>query len=119
MLKLYENIKRRRLELGLTQDELAKLTGYTDRSSIAKIEKGFVDLPQSKILLFAEVLNISPVQLMGLNDSDDFYIDKSPYIQELVSTASACDPEDIKLATDMLVRLAEYRNTIMKGQAEE
>ena len=48
MLELYKNIRRYRKELKLSQEELAKRTGYTDRSSIAKIEKGMVDLPQSK-----------------------------------------------------------------------
>ena len=56
MLKLYSNIKRLREERGLSQDALAKLTGYTDRSSITKIEKGLVDLQQSKIELFAKAL---------------------------------------------------------------
>jgi repressor LexA len=32
---------------------------------IAKIEKGQIDLPQSKIEQFAEALNVSPSQLMG------------------------------------------------------
>lgn len=44
-MNLYENIKRFRKEKGLSQEELARMTGYTDRSSIAKIEKGDVDLP--------------------------------------------------------------------------
>lgn len=65
MLELYENIKKFRKQSGLTQDELAKLTGYTDRSSIAKIEKGEVDLPQSKIFLFASALNVTAGTLMG------------------------------------------------------
>ncbi|MBQ5675016.1 MAG: helix-turn-helix transcriptional regulator, partial [Lachnospiraceae bacterium] len=54
MLQLYKNIKNRRIALGLSQDELAQKTGYTSRSSIAKIESGKVDLPQTKIKLFAE-----------------------------------------------------------------
>ncbi len=65
MLKLYENIKRCRKEAGLTQEELAKLTGYTDRSSIAKVEKGAVDLSQSKIKQFADALGTTPSHLMG------------------------------------------------------
>ena len=65
MLKLYENIKNRRKEMKMTQEELAQRTGYTDRSSIAKIEKGEVDLPQSKIKQFAEALGTTPGQLMG------------------------------------------------------
>ena len=65
MLELYKNIKNRRKELGLSQEELAKMVGYTDRSSIAKIESGDVDLPQSKIVAFARALDISPGDLMG------------------------------------------------------
>lgn len=65
MLKLYENIKTCRKAAKLTQEELAHLTGYTDRSSIARIEKGEIDLPQSKIKQFADALGTTPGQLMG------------------------------------------------------
>lgn len=65
MLKLYENIKYYRKKNGLTQDELARRAGYTDRSSIAKIERGVVDLSQSKIAQFAEIFGITPSDLMG------------------------------------------------------
>ena len=70
MLQLYKNIKMLREEKGLSQDELAKLCGYTSRSSIAKIEKGEVDLQNSKILLFANALGTKPGKLMGLTDFD-------------------------------------------------
>ena len=70
MLDLYINIKKLRIEKGMSQSELARLTGYTDRSSIAKIEKGEVDLTQSKIKAFASALNVTPVQLMGWDDND-------------------------------------------------
>ena len=72
MLQLYKNIKKRRTELHLTQSELATKMGYADKSMIAKIEKGLVDLPQSKIIAFAEALHVSPGDLMGweLSDSD-------------------------------------------------
>lgn len=68
MLKLYENIRRYRKEAKLSQAELAQRTGYTDRSSIAKIEKGLVDLSQSKIKQFAEVLGVTPGHLMGWDE---------------------------------------------------
>ena len=68
MIKLYQNIKNLREERGLSQDALAKLTGYTDRSSIAKIEKGQVDLQQSKIELFAKALGTTSYDLMGWDD---------------------------------------------------
>lgn len=71
MLKLYSNIKRLREEKGLSQDALAKLTGYTDRSSITKIEKGLVDLQQSKIELFAKALGTSARELVGWDDNEN------------------------------------------------
>ena len=68
MLKVGERIRIKREELGITQDELAQLTGYKSRSSINKIEKGGNDLPQSKIVAFAKALNTTPSYLMGWED---------------------------------------------------
>ena len=65
MLELYKNIKKQRLSLSMTQTELAKKLGYADKSMIAKIEKGTIDLPLSKIELFAEALETTPGELMG------------------------------------------------------
>lgn len=78
MLALYKNIKARRLELKMSQDRLAELTGYKDRSSISKIEKGEVDLAESKIREFAKALKITPQELMGWDDPDtDISIDQT------------------------------------------
>lgn len=65
MLELYRNIKKYRTDLKMSQSELAKKAGYTDRSSIAKIENGDVDLPQSKIMLIADALGVDAGTLMG------------------------------------------------------
>lgn len=65
MKKLCENIRRHRKAIKMTQEELAARTGYADRSSIARIEKGEIDLPQSKIKQFAAALGVTPGQLMG------------------------------------------------------
>lgn len=67
---LYKNIKRRREELGLSQDLLAQKVGYTSRSSIAKIENGDVDIPRSKIIAFASALRCSPMELMGWDNHE-------------------------------------------------
>ena len=71
ILVLYKNIKNKRQELGLSQEELAKKVGYKDRTSIAKIETGKVDLSQSKIMEFANVLGVSPSYLMGWDDEKE------------------------------------------------
>ena len=67
MLNLYKNIKNRRNALHLTQTDLANKLGYADKSMIAKIEKGQIDLPQSKIFAFAKALDTTPSELMGLD----------------------------------------------------
>ena len=71
MLELYKNIRLRREALGLSQAELARMVGYNDRSSIAKIEAGKVDLSQSKIMEFADALRVSAGDLMGLDGVTD------------------------------------------------
>lgn len=68
MLKLYENIKKMRLNLGWTQEELAHRMGYSEKSMISRIESGKIDLSQSKIEDFAEVFKVTPGYLMGWSD---------------------------------------------------
>lgn len=81
MLEVGKRIKARREELNMTQDELAKRTGYKSRSSINKIERGGNDLPQSKIVDFARALSTTPSYLMGWQDSqqDDLDVLMSHY----------------------------------------
>ncbi len=61
-----EIIKQLRTEANMSQDELAKKAGYTDRSSIAKIEAGRVDLTESKLKAIANALDTTVAVLLGL-----------------------------------------------------
>nr|DAG17840.1 MAG TPA: hypothetical protein [Caudoviricetes sp.] len=65
-----ERIKELRTSLGMTQDELAKLTGYKSRSSIQKIECGERDITQSAIVSFARALKVTPSVIMGWEDTE-------------------------------------------------
>ena len=69
MSDLYERIKSRREELGLTTEELAQRMGYKTRSSITKIETGKADIPQSKVKAFARALQTTTAYLMGDDDA--------------------------------------------------
>lgn len=60
-----KNIAQRRKELNMTQEELATKMGYKSKSTINKIELGINDIPQTKIVKFADVLGVSPSSLMG------------------------------------------------------
>lgn len=59
------NIKRRRFELRMTQQELADAMGYRTRSTIAKIESGENDVSQKKLHAFAAVLDTTAEALIS------------------------------------------------------
>lgn len=61
-------IKEKRLELGFTQEELANKLGYKSKSTINKIEMDINDIPQSKVVAFANALNTTIAYLMGWED---------------------------------------------------
>lgn len=63
-------IKKRREQLGISQEQLASILGYKSRSSINKIELNHTDLPQSKIVALAKALSVTPAYLMGWEESE-------------------------------------------------
>lgn len=58
-------IKTLREKLGLSQEELARRVGYTDRSSVAKVESGDVDIRAGKLKDWAMALGVSVGFLLG------------------------------------------------------
>lgn len=64
MDRLYENIRRRRKELHMTQKELAYKCGYTDHTTITKMEKGQVDVTIGRLKQIADVLDTTVVDLI-------------------------------------------------------
>lgn len=71
MDKLYENIKKRREELGMSQRDLAYKSGYSDHTTITKMEKGEVDLTIKRLKLIAKALNTTPLELSGWSEEDE------------------------------------------------
>lgn len=73
------NIRKRRFELKMSQQELADAMGYKSRTTIAKIESGENDVTQSKLQKFAKILYTTVQNLMLGNDSinlpTDYYIE--------------------------------------------
>ena len=126
MLELYKNIKRLREEKGMSQDTLAKLTGYTDRSSITKIEKGQVDLQQSKIELFAKALGTTARELVGWENKTLTEKNKSGVIINVLGSVAAGIPidavEDIideEEVTEDMARQGKLFGLRIKGQSME
>lgn len=69
MTTIGDRIKARRIELDMSQDELARLVGYKSRSSINKIESDGRLLPQRKIMEIANALNTTPAYIMGWEEA--------------------------------------------------
>lgn len=72
------NIRKRRFELKMSQQELAEAMGYKTRSTIAKIESGENDVTQKKLQRFAAVLDTT--------------------VEALVAGSSAMEEESIALS---------------------
>ncbi len=60
-----DRIKARRVALGWSQRDLAARMGYKNHSAVARAEAGTVDLSQSRVEQFAQVLEVTPGYLMG------------------------------------------------------
>jgi transcriptional regulator with XRE-family HTH domain len=92
-----ERIKARRKELKLSQREMAARLGYTDHTTLTRIEAGKVDLPQSRIMKIAEVLGVTPGYLLGLVSKEDS--EKNDQLAKLI----------VKMRTD-----SDFYNTVLK-----
>lgn len=77
-----DNLRRRRLELGLSQNELAEKVGYRSRSSIAKLEAGVCDIPQKKLGLLACALNTTLEALITDDSSTGIGVESQVEIKD-------------------------------------
>lgn len=68
MNNIGEIIKKLRERKGLTQEELAAKVGYTSATTINKIESGTNKLKQEKIKIFADVLECTVSELLGIDE---------------------------------------------------
>lgn len=68
---IYDRIRRRREQLGMSQEELASKIGYKDRTAVSKMENGQRQIKQSMIVKLAAALDTTPSYLMGWDKEDD------------------------------------------------
>lgn len=80
---LGENIKKKRIESHLTQQQLADLLGLKDRSSITKIEKGLTHLSENKLITLANILNTTVEYLVSGNVSSAANIYHGTMVKDL------------------------------------
>lgn len=105
-----ENLKRLRIARGMSQEELAKALGYTNRSSINKIEIGRSNIPTDKIARTAEVLGVSPLELFDTTETEvDLEIRPDNWLTSIQT----------ELTTENLAKLKSYAEYLKSLQNKE
>lgn len=66
-----QRIKQRRIELGLSQEQLAHRLGNKSRASVCTVENDKEDLTSDRIRKYAEALETTPAYIMGWEDPVD------------------------------------------------
>lgn len=117
MADIGKRIMNKRKELGMTQEELAKRLGYKSKSTINKIENGTNDIPQSKIVKFAEVLQTTIAYLMGWEEKIEekpqemaerhFEIIMDEDLAEIFEDFKKLDEKKKKIVKDLIKSLAD------------
>lgn len=115
---LYKRIKARREELGYSQEDLAKKLGYKSRSTIAKIESGENDIPQSKIKAFADALETTPTYLMGWdseNEDDEYSAKLREFKNNLIKDIGETEFKHLSASIDVESYATMLNMKLMKG----
>jgi transcriptional regulator with XRE-family HTH domain len=107
-----DRIRNRRELLGLSQEDLARMIGYTSRSSINKIETGAQQLRQSKIKAVADALDTTVNYILGIDtkaDSQKDYLDNyMDQIKDIISEMDDAQKENaLRLSRTYLQMYAE------------
>ena len=106
------NIKQRRLELGLTQTDLAKRLGYNSRVAVCRVENGKEDLSTERVRKFAKALNCTPADLMGWEITKNDYISDKKHLLIYAKLISAYmkAPENIQKSICMTLDIPHIKN---------
>lgn len=118
-----DRIRNRRELLGLSQEDLARMIGYTSRSSINKIETGAQQLRQSKIKAIADALDTTVNYILGIDNKADKqidYLDKyMEQIKDIISEMDDTQKENaLKLCQIYLQMYVEQFNKKEKKEEE-
>lgn len=108
-----ERIRQRRLELGYTQDELAKKIGYKGKVAICKIESGQRHVRQDLIVKLADALEVTPSWLMGW-DADPVKMELSSTEEAMVKAFRAASPDTQRAALAVLGIKKEERSSVLR-----
>lgn len=106
-----DRIKAIRIDLGMTQEDLAKLTGTT-KQTIYKYEQNIVtNIPTNRVEQIAQALHTTPVYLMGW---DEVTAKEPPALK---GDELPRDPLDVRLA-ELTAGLTKDQKELLIAQLE-
>lgn len=120
-MTIYDRIKAVRKAIGLSQEELAHKCGYADRSMIARIESGQVDLPLSKVEVFARALNVSAAFLAGYEEKQaqrDRIIKYAENITDMIEKFNRLDEVDANRINERIDTMLEDQKYVDREKAK-
>lgn len=120
LIEIGNRIKQLRTEKDMSQDELAKRSGYGSRSTINKIELGINDVPQSKIKAIAEALGVSVGTLLCWDEFDEKHDTKK--IQKEVNLIERIEQQHGKItreAFEMYIQLDSDDQGEIRGEMKQ
>lgn len=120
LIEIGNRIKQLRTEKDMSQDELAKRSGYGSRSTINKIELGINDVPQSKIKAIAEALGVSVGTLLCWDEFDEKHDTKK--IQKEVNLIEHIEQQHGKItreAFEMYIQLDSDDQGEIRGEMKQ
>ncbi len=96
-MDLGTKFKERRLELGLTLEDVGEAVGVS-KSTVMKWETGFIEsMRTDKVALLAKILKVSPLWIMGIEDIDsavEFRTKRVPLLGEVAAGEPIFAAED-------------------------
>lgn len=114
-MSIGKRIKDRRTELKISQRELAAKLGYSDHTTVTRIEADKVDLSQSRLKQFASVLDVSVGYLMGWEENPEeagvlaALTLKDPRVLNVVQKYLSLDETDKNIIDSLIESLAVKR----------
>lgn len=103
-----ERIKRRREQLGMSQQELAEKAGFATRTAISKIENNANGMTQTKLAAVAKALQTTPAYLMGWEE-DEPASEESETDRQFFDMFKSMTPEEKDLFYGIMKSIIEQR----------
>lgn len=110
-MEVNTRIRQCRMDLGMSQEELAEAVGYTGRSAIARIESGRNKVSISKIPIFAKALHTTEAYLLGVDS-------KKSAEEAIITYAQNSTTDTAKKLRDHLLSAMKLLEAEQNGKSE-